>query len=81
LKVPALNILFPVGTILAERLLFIPSVGFCILIGEFLTGKCTHAQASLSYRFILKSCPYLLQLIVIDSGVALLVVCHHFSIE
>lgn len=27
---PALNVLFPVGTLLAERLLFMPSVGFCI---------------------------------------------------
>lgn len=27
---PALNILFPVGALLAERLLFLPSVGFCI---------------------------------------------------
>ena len=31
---PALNILFPVGTILAERLLFIPSIGFCLLFSE-----------------------------------------------
>lgn len=35
--VPALNILFPVGTTLAERLLFIPSAGFCIFVGELLT--------------------------------------------
>jgi len=31
---PALNLLFPVGTLLAERLLFVPSVGFCMLVGE-----------------------------------------------
>ena len=35
--IPASNILFPVGTVLAERLLFISSVGFCFLIGEFLS--------------------------------------------
>ena len=35
--VPALNFLFPVGTILAERLLFIPSVGFALILGELLT--------------------------------------------
>ena len=35
--VPALNILFPVGTVLAERLLFIPSVGFTLIMGEILT--------------------------------------------
>ena len=32
---PALNVLFPVGTLLAERLLFVPSIGFCMLVGEF----------------------------------------------
>lgn len=37
---PALNILFPVGTLLAERLLYIPSMGFCIIVGEFLTVDC-----------------------------------------
>ena len=36
--IPALNILFPVGTTLAERLLFLPSAGFCILVGELLTN-------------------------------------------
>lgn len=35
--VPALNIFFPVGTILAERLLFIPSVGACIIIADFIS--------------------------------------------
>ncbi len=34
--IPALNILFPVGTLLAERLLFIPSMGFCVIVAEFL---------------------------------------------
>jgi hypothetical protein len=32
--VPALNILFPIGTTLAERLLFVPSMGVSILVGE-----------------------------------------------
>ncbi|POM78680.1 Hypothetical protein PHPALM_3768, partial [Phytophthora palmivora] len=31
--IPASNILFPVGTVVAERLLYFPSVGFCLLIG------------------------------------------------
>jgi tetratricopeptide (TPR) repeat protein len=35
--VPALSILFPVGTTLAERLLFIPSAGYCLMVGELLT--------------------------------------------
>merc|ERR1712070_34783 len=29
---PASNILFPVGTVVGERLLYIPSVGFCLAI-------------------------------------------------
>ncbi|RHY08382.1 hypothetical protein DYB25_003305 [Aphanomyces astaci] len=31
--VPASHVLFPVGTILAERLLYLPSVGFCLVVG------------------------------------------------
>lgn len=33
---PALNIFVPVGALFAERLLFIPSIGFSILLGELL---------------------------------------------
>ena len=31
--VPAANIVFPAGAVLAERLLYLPSVGFCLAIG------------------------------------------------
>ncbi|ETV83022.1 hypothetical protein, variant [Aphanomyces astaci] len=31
--VPASHVMFPVGTILAERLLYLPSVGFCLVVG------------------------------------------------
>lgn len=31
--IPASNMLFPVGTVVAERLLYFPSVGFCLLVG------------------------------------------------
>lgn len=34
--VPASNLLFPVGTVVAERLLYFPSVGFCLLVGHVL---------------------------------------------
>lgn len=34
--VPALNVFFWVGTVLAERLLYIPSVGFCLVAGYVL---------------------------------------------
>lgn len=30
---PATNIIFPAGTIVAERLLYLPSVGFCFVVG------------------------------------------------
>ena len=36
---PASNLLFPVGTLLAERLLFIPSIGFCLILGRLLTDE------------------------------------------
>lgn len=35
--IPALNVFLPVGTLLAERLLFIPSTGFCMLVGQLLS--------------------------------------------
>jgi hypothetical protein len=31
--IPASNLFFPVGTILAERLLYVPSMGFCLFAG------------------------------------------------
>lgn len=34
--VPASHVLFPVGTIVAERLLYYPSIGFCLLMGYIL---------------------------------------------
>jgi hypothetical protein len=30
---PASNLFFPVGFVVAERVLYIPSMGFCMLIG------------------------------------------------
>lgn len=35
---PVANLLFPIGTIMAERLLYLPSVGFCVLAGAALGG-------------------------------------------
>lgn len=31
--IPASNLLFPVGFVIAERVLYIPSMGFCVLVG------------------------------------------------
>ena len=30
--IPATNLFFPVGFVIAERLLYIPSMGFCVLV-------------------------------------------------
>jgi protein O-mannosyl-transferase len=35
---PASNLLFPTGTIFAERILYLPSVGFCLIAGRALLG-------------------------------------------
>eukprot|EP00698_Gefionella_okellyi_P023720 TRINITY_DN8182_c0_g1_i1.p1 TRINITY_DN8182_c0_g1~~TRINITY_DN8182_c0_g1_i1.p1 ORF type:complete len:457 (-),score=106.00 TRINITY_DN8182_c0_g1_i1:139-1509(-) len=39
---PATNLLFPVGTVIAERLLYFPSIGICLL----LSALCRHALAT-----------------------------------
>eukprot|EP01032_Pedospumella_encystans_P009394 gene9394-11058_t len=43
--VPALNVFVAVGTLLAERLLFIPSIGFCIIVGELCSVDVPHLQS------------------------------------
>ncbi|OQS06980.1 hypothetical protein THRCLA_00998 [Thraustotheca clavata] len=43
--VPAANVLFPVGTIVAERLLYFPSVGFCLLLGYVIELSMTPATS------------------------------------
>lgn len=35
---PASNLLFPVGFLLAERTLYLPSFGFCLMVGQALGG-------------------------------------------
>lgn len=40
--IPASNLFFPVGFVVAERVLYMPSMGFCMLIGygwQILQGK------------------------------------------
>ena len=43
---PASNVLFYVGTFIGERLLYFPSVGYCIL----LAGLLTHAPGAAARR-------------------------------
>ena len=49
---PAVNVLFPVGTLLAERLLFVPSMGFCIIIADMLTVESKSFWISISQELI-----------------------------
>lgn len=73
--VPASHVLFPVGTIVAERLLYFPSIGFCLLVGHVLgralrvchaaeTSKTASSRNKQLYRWlrrlILISCSLLL---------------------
>lgn len=44
--IPASNLLFPVGTVVAERLLYFPSVGFCLLVGHVL-----QSALAISYKY------------------------------
>ena len=36
---PVSNLLYPIGTIMAERLLYLPSVGFCLLVAALLPSR------------------------------------------
>jgi tetratricopeptide (TPR) repeat protein len=42
---PVLNLLAPVGVLMAERLLYLPSAGFCLAAGDLLSGALAPAQA------------------------------------
>ena len=42
---PATNLLFYVGFVVAERVLYIPSIGFCLLLGHVLSKKATKNRA------------------------------------
>ena len=41
---PTSNLLFPTGTIFAERLAYLPSAGFCLIAGYALAGDSTTAE-------------------------------------
>ena len=43
---PASNIFFYVGTFIGERLLYLPSVGFCMLVANLGTGLLLPASQS-----------------------------------
>merc|ERR1712050_425762 len=43
---PASNILFPVGTVIGERLLYIPSAGFCLAVIVWLHRMYSSTESS-----------------------------------
>ena len=61
--IPASNLFFPVGFVVAERVLYLPSMGFCLLVGygawhllqRTLTSKLLHLFTRLALAFLLLS--------------------------
>jgi len=49
--IPASNLVFEVGTVLAERLLYIPSAAFCILLGLVVQRVLKFTQSGKHHRF------------------------------
>ncbi|XP_064470417.1 protein O-mannosyl-transferase Tmtc3-like [Ornithodoros turicata] len=50
--IPASNLFFPVGFVIAERILYLPSMGFCLVVALGFTRLCRNRQ----YEGILKIC-------------------------
>ena len=45
---PASNLFFPVGFVVAERVLYLPSMGFCVLVALGYKSVCHHGIISVS---------------------------------
>jgi tetratricopeptide (TPR) repeat protein len=51
---PTANVLFPIGTVFAERLAYLPSAGLCLVLGALLAGAASDlASVSLARRWAL----------------------------
>ncbi|XP_050298329.1 protein O-mannosyl-transferase Tmtc3-like [Anthonomus grandis grandis] len=50
--IPASNLFFPVGFVVAERVLYMPSMGFCMLIGYGWQILCRKTGKKLAWSFI-----------------------------
>jgi tetratricopeptide (TPR) repeat protein len=49
MQLPTANVLFPIGSIMAERFLYLPSLGFCVMAAQglhWLAGKLTRANVA-----------------------------------
>ena len=47
--IPASNLFFPVGFVIAERILYLPSMGFCMLVGYGVWHAMKHSSKIISY--------------------------------
>ncbi|KAH9117364.1 hypothetical protein AeMF1_008857 [Aphanomyces euteiches] len=52
--VPAANVFFPVGTIVAERLLYYPSVGVCFLVGYVIDTAISASSSRMQQTLLLQ---------------------------
>jgi len=50
---PASNLLFPTGTIFAERLAYLPSAGFCLIAGSWILGGSENGEGARRARLLL----------------------------
>ncbi|KAK7881894.1 hypothetical protein WMY93_030303 [Mugilogobius chulae] len=57
--IPASNLFFPVGFVVAERVLYVPSMGFCVLVA--------HGFKILSHKGILKKFSWLLMVLLLTT--------------
>jgi len=66
--IPASNIFFPVGFVIAERILYIPSMGFCLLVSLgfhkiFNQCKATNVRKLLLFSYMILLCAHSLKTI------------------
>ena len=53
--VPASNLFFPVGFVVAERVLYLPSMGLCLLAAHGLWKLLQHTQTKQSLNIMIKA--------------------------
>jgi len=58
--IPASNLFFPVGFVIAERILYLPSMGFCLLVGYGAWNLLQRANTSLLKSLLTLAVAYLI---------------------
>ena len=72
--IPSSNLFFPIGTILAERLLYLPSMGFCLMSGVAMAGLVDRSDQTKSQSKH-KLTPNKNGMVPIAESVYLLIIC------